>query len=496
MKHLLLNSLILFSCSFFCNANNLQIGSVTVSTSNGNQYLNFTVSWENSWRTSSSSPYNYDAVWLFVKRKECAGNQWTHVNLSDLETDHSAGVPLLVDAYQDKKGVMLYRSSDGAGNITSVNIQLKLHAPPVGNFQYKAIGIEMVYIPQGSFYVGDGYSVNSLQKWPTLQPFLITNENPIPIGQDSGKLFYINVVNAGTSGIVSGTTLSAAYPKGYNAFYCMKYEVSQGQYAEFLNLISADAASNRFLSGNVGIDRYNIQGVWPQYYSTTPNVACNLMSFQDLAAILDWSALSPMSELEYEKVCRGANNPAVAGELAWGSITATDADTIATGTAGTPIEYVTDIIIPGSGLASFFDGISNVNFPLRCGFAARTGTDRFQSGATYYGVLEMSGNVMERCYNLLIDNTNNTGGGFFVGGHGDGELTSTPNAGYANVGWPKEEYEFSYSDGNAVADKGGSYIRMIGRLAVSDRFFATNNDGNGSQRRMQDYGGRGVSRRQ
>ncbi len=490
MAKYLIAFLLLFSSITY--GNNLQIGSVTLSNVGNSQYLNFTISWQNSWRVVSN-PGNWDAVWLFVKRGDCASLQWRHANLSNVDTDHSGGSPLFVDAYADKKGVMVYRSATGSGNVSNVNIQLKLDSAYAGSYDYHVYGVEMVYIPQGPFYVGDGFSVNSFLKWPNNNPYFISSEDSIAIGQDTGKLYNINSSNPNT-GLVAGTTLSAAYPKGYNSFYVMKYEISQGQYADFLNNITQDAAYNRYLSGYSGIQRYTLQGLWPQFTCTAPDRACNFLSFQDLAALLDWSALSPMTEFEFEKACRGPNN-SVAVEMAWGGNMVTDANAIAPGTNGTSGEYVTDSIITGTGLANYATGVDSFYGPLRCGFAARTNSNRFQAGATYYGAMEMSGNVWERCYNVAIYNDGVTiGGGMFIGSHGDGELTSTPNAGYANAGWPKAGLDFY--EGYSVAFKGGSNSYPKEQLAVSDRYLASNTNGNGFQYRAGDSGGRGVSRRQ
>jgi hypothetical protein len=109
--------------------------------------------------------------------------------------------------------------------------------------------------------------------------------------------------------------------------------------------------------------------------------------------------------------------------------------------------------------------------------------------------MEMSGNLMEQCYNLAIFNTGAVGGGTFAGGHGDGELTSTPHAGYANAGWPKEIYEIPFQEGYAVARKGGSTIYTQERLAVSDRNFVILAGATLTELRREDCGGRGVSRR-
>jgi formylglycine-generating enzyme required for sulfatase activity len=472
--------------------NNLQISPVTVSTTGGNSYLNFSISWDNSWRLNSN-PFNWDAVWVFVKRRDCAGFQWHHVNLSPIDSSHTTSSTLFVDAYADKKGVMIYRAGNGSGNVNNINIRLKLDSVPVGDFDYQVHGIEMVYVPEGSFYAGDGASYNCFAKAPidlVTNPYLIINEAPITIGADTNNLSY-RPTNTSFSGMFPGI-LPASYPKGFSAFYCMKYEISQGQYAQFLNSLTQDAFLNRDPSGTVSY-RYTIQGLWPQLLSLTPNRACNFLSFQDLAAYLDWAALSPMTELEYEKVCRGSNNAAIANEKAWGSVSALKANIISSGTDGLTTESVTDTIPDGFGIANFSSGTGTFDGPLRCGFAAKVNTNRYKAGATFYGVMEMSGNILERCYNLALPN----GGGIFVGSHGDGELTSTPNAGFANVGWPFEGYaSYYYYEKNAVAARGGSWYTDITKLSVSDRSTSYTYEGTISQARNIDYGGRGVSRRQ
>lgn len=478
------------------HANNLQIGPVTLTTANGSQYLNFTLGWNNSWRTSSA-PFNWDAVWVFVKRRDCASLQWRHVNLAAQDTAHTAGTPLLVDAYADKKGVMVYRASDGSGTISNVNLQLKLDSVPAGNYDYQVFGIEMVYVPQGPFYLGDGISHSSFSDGLTSTPFFINGEDSILIGGASGNLYRIPS-SPPDNGLFPGTVLSSIYPKGFQAFYIMKYEISQGQYSDFLNSLTQDAVSNRFLQGVAPGGRYTITGNWPQLTASTPNRACNYLSFQDLAAYLDWSALSPMTELEFEKSCRGSNQISVMGGMAWGGNDATDAKLIASGTDGTPSEYIIDSILTGTGLASFYDNDTLVNGPLRCGFAARSNSDRFRSGATYYGIMEMSGNLIERCYNVSMFNPGSgpTGGGYFNGSHGDGELSASPNSGSADEGWPMEVFFSFLAEGSSVSNRGGSFALKKENLRISDREFSYNNNNIAFQSRLGDYGGRGVSRRQ
>ena len=481
--------LLFFSSLSF--GNNLQISPVTLSTSSGSSYLNFSISWENSWRVSSN-PGNWDAVWIFFKRRDCAAIQWHHVNISDQDADHTATAPLFVDAYADKKGVMIYRLSDGAGNITNANIQIKLDAPPAGTFEYKVSGIEMVYINQGSFYLGDGVSTYTFKTGSSLNPYLVTGETAIPMSPSGTDLW-------STSNTLGAFTLPATYPKGFNAFYCMKYEISQGQYASFLNNINQDAAQNRFDPVNSNISRYTISGVWPNITAAVPDRACNWIGFEDLAAYLDWSGLSPMTELEFEKVCRGSGNFPIAGEFAWGGNQITDADAFVPGTEDLPTEAISTTITPGTGLANYTNfGILG---PLRCGFAAKNTTTRFEAGAAYYGVMELSGNVHERCYN--VDSSTLGMAPSFTGTHGDGELSITPSPGFANQNWPGEGALSTDVEYYSVAARGGAWSSPNNNngdmVKVSDRnayIINTSVQQPDSKGRSASFGGRGVSRRQ
>jgi len=469
-------------------ANNVQIGPVTIL---GTDTLQFTLSWENSWRVTNN-PNNWDAVWVFVKRSDCASIQWHHANLSSLDADHSASTLLFVDAYTDKKGVMIYRSAPGSGNTGSVTIKLKLDAPPPGNYQYKVFGVEMVYVPEGVFYAGDASTNATFKTGSTGTPYRVISEAALIISSAGGDLW-------GGAGFTSGTTLPAAFPKGYAAFYCMKYEISQGQYADFLNTIAPDAVASHYVPGYYNQNRYTISGTWPAITAGAPDRACNWMSFKDLTAYLDWSALSPMTELEFEKAARGgeANLPII-GEFAWASIEAADADSIAPGTDGTSAEAIDNYITigPGEGLANY--GNDSVLGPLRCGFAAKNATTRFEAGASFYGVMELSGNVFELCYNLY--NSGNAQGANFTGSHGDGELTLLP-PGYANQGWPAEADFTFFFEYPSVIPRGGAWTSAApgAEMGISDRTYfvlsilAPLDPTTG---RNNALGGRGVSRRQ
>ncbi len=68
----------------------------------------------------------------------------------------------------------------------------------------------------------------------------------------------------------------------------------------------------------------------------------------DLAAFLDWDALRPMTELEFEKMSRGPLLPN-AGEYIWGNQTITAATTI----SGTTEDGTETITAPANANANY-----------------------------------------------------------------------------------------------------------------------------------------------
>ena len=102
--------------------------------------------------------------------------------------------------------------------------------------------------------------------------------------------------------------IPAAFPKGYNAFYVMKYEISQGQYTDFLNFLDPGLAPTYFMNA-YGSYRNTISRTGLLYTCDAPDRACDYLSWSDLAVYLKWAALRPMDELEFEKACRGPLYP-------------------------------------------------------------------------------------------------------------------------------------------------------------------------------------------
>jgi hypothetical protein len=115
----------------------------------------------------------------------------------------------------------------------------------------------------------------------------------------------------------------------------MKYELNEGQWVGFVNSLPLAAARiNRDLTDSSHKNSDTVQyrntiscsGSLLVCTTGKPDRAVGYLTWMDLAAFLDWSALRPMSELEYEKTARGSILP-VAGEFAWGTTTITELKT-------------------------------------------------------------------------------------------------------------------------------------------------------------------------
>lgn len=372
-------------------------------------------------------------------------------------------------------GVFLYRSVVGSGTFTSSNVQLRWNYGANGlndndSVDVNVFAIEMVYVPQGSFYVGSGgtesgsFTNGSWTNGNTI-PLQITSESALTVGQSAGNLW--GTSSAGASAIGSAGTLAAAFPKGFTAFYCMKYEMSQGQYRDFLNTLTYTQQATRTATApnsNAGTFSFptsaansvatrasiaiqtsgNAATLVPAVYgcnlnaNTTYNeaadgewVACNYMSWADCAAYLQWSGLRPMTELEFEKACRGSLNP-VANDFAWGDATINNSSSALTlSSAGASNENVESAhYSTTTGNAAHRNNMFGTNgvhlrAPLRVGIfsANANNTGRATSGATYYGIMEMSGNLWERLVTIST-----TEGRNYTGLHGNGVLNQNGNA--------------------------------------------------------------------
>ena len=472
--------------------NNVRVTNAT-RTGVNNDVIQFDLSWDNSWMVNGV-PKNHDAVWIFVKFRECGvtTNDWSHALLSTNMATHTFGpnvtyaLPIQTTnrfgtGSGHNTGVMVRRSTTGIGHIVNQNIRLQIVGSsngvvmdPATEYDIKVFAIEMVYVPEGAFYAGDGFSTYALWQIGSnpAQPHLIQSEASFATYDYTTTYQH---------------TLSDSFPKGYNSFYMMKYEVTQGQYVDFLNTITSAQQLNRAYI--YYYYRHDIQYDGANYYTNSPDRVKNYLSFHDLMAYLDWSALRPMTELEYEKACRGILD-FVQGEFAWGSGSAAQRKEIRLMTGATagieePTDssnchiYVTQYHITGGQFSAAGGGGSPTWGPVAAGVFARQThqQNRIGTGSTYYGIMEMSGNVWEQCIQVNTANLSNNPSPF-TGIWGNGQLTIS---GFHDVqNWPNSLF-FIY--------KGGSFTNNSDRARVSDRNNRARTD---YVTRTYDVGGRGV----
>jgi hypothetical protein len=457
------------------HANNIRVQNVTLTGQNTSASPKFTnvqfdLSWDNSW----ASGISWDAAWVFVKYRVGTGN-WAHASISTTAAHHSIttnnSVAGTITPTADGVGAFIYRTStsNGSNNWQGVRLRWNYGTNSVSDtagVTVRVFALEMVYIPQGSFFMGDASSQYSIRNTAQTGPIQITSENAITVYTGS---------NAGN------VSIPANFPKGYDAFYCMKYEMTQQQYIDWFNTLTVTQKNTRWIGSNANNGSqtssgtlYTVGTAYRNYiqwrYNTTEDASiqsnigadrsCNFLNHSDMFAFADWAGLRPMSEFEYEKACRGDQN-AVAGEYAWGSTSFTT--TGASGNMvndGTPNEYsnTTNVNVH----ATYDLGSTNTSGrygPTRAGMFADSTSTRVKAGAGYYGVMDLTGNMWENCVKVPCYNTSNWYSSYTRTNHGDGTLTS---GGEGDVStWP--------STARQMTPKGGTIYNYTTFLQVSGR---------------------------
>jgi Sulfatase-modifying factor enzyme 1 len=500
-------------------ANNVQLTNISVSNNvtNTGKVIQFDLSWENGWRTTSTG--NLDGVWVFFKFKDTDGT-WRHLNFTGTNNNMPPGASFDMGNNGGITGVgmFVYRSQNGFGNTVFNGIRAGIQSYP-GTLDVRGFAIEMVYIPQGSFYAGDGNtSSNYYSDSTAATPYQVTGlGSTIQMGNIAGRL-YDGLMQIPYTGNLSN------FPTGYEAFWIMKYEVSQGAYRDFLNTLTKQQQESRFhvdinsvanspimsfnqtLHDNFLVVDTAAGTIRPAVVRCGNNDSVTyewkpvlILNWPDVAAYLDWAGLRPYTELEYEKACRGSLG-AQLGEYAWGNNTLNNwARPNSTGN-GTVIQLaMTDRGEINERATNMSVALGNATYGsipyaggstpgylnlIRGGGFATAFSTRTSSGASYYGVMELSGNAEEP-----VVTTRNAAGRSFTGKHGDGILTPQGNANENN--WPgvngytgRDNPAGVYNGGNGVTGDGGFTIRGGSHLGGTVQMRVSYRDG---------YGGTGTA---
>jgi formylglycine-generating enzyme required for sulfatase activity len=473
--NLICSLLILFVVSQSSFGNNVEITNVTYDEVNNS--LNFDISWDNAFYINSSWS---DHVYIFAKYRNANGSTWESVLFetsghSDDDSDMTFWVASNSTLIGGKRLAMSvtnqssFTSGTQGGNCTAIladNIDF-FHP------SFKVFGIEMIQISNigNDYYIGDGISDNRFHK-----------------GSDTTQAFFWEHDDFSTATVGNGTNdINTTHPDGIPVSTIpaqifrppnniMKYEISQIQYVEFLNCLNRTAQNNRvgtdvsgtsitnvfvftqtptiaaFTRNGVRCDAtlpnggpitfycdLNGNGV-PNEYDDGQNVAMNYLSGEDLFAYLDWAGLRPINEIEYEQLCRGSLNP-VPNEFAWGTSGYTIGYINGGPTNGTPQEFLSGTPVDGP--------LTTAQLPWRCGIAATATSNRLTSGASAYGIMDLTGGVSELVSALRSVDSYTT-----VPSVGDGTID---NFGKMDENWVKK-----------IAQKGG--LISNDAYSVSRRF--------------------------
>lgn len=200
-------------------ANNVQISGVSISGTD----ISFNISWENSWYVSSL-PGNWDAVWVFVKYKDCATTNWLHAPTIATPTASPTFGVLQVDYAADQMGVFVRRIAVGTGNISATPVTISLSIPG-GVYDFKVFGIEMVQVLPENFQVGDAASTS------TFSNVTITAASQAA-GIGAGALYAGSPAVANTFPMGQGAAPVGSVNGIGVLSYAMKYEISQEEYVE------------------------------------------------------------------------------------------------------------------------------------------------------------------------------------------------------------------------------------------------------------------------
>jgi hypothetical protein len=379
-------------------ANNMLVKNVTTTGNNATNktiQVQFDMSWDNSWRDG----INWDAAWVFMKYKDASGN-WQHVKLNTTGFANGTGTANIIQVGSDKVGAFVYRSAAGTGTFASTTMQMQWNyglsgLTNVTGLEVRVFAVEMVYVPEGDYnsppkgpyYAWTYFDYSSGANNGATGQFLAPGNNgPVINTHLTPTLYYSDGsgssslkikgdvgIDFNNDGVVDNTT----YPTGYKAFYCYKYELSEQQYADFLNTLTSTQKSNLGIAGT-GISLTN-----GQYFSSTPNKACGNSNSNRVLAYADWSGLRPMTFTEFNKSSYGPFQPYYRHPYfpAWSS------------EGG-----------PDFNFEPYRSGIVDVSY------STSSTSTRASAGSSYYGIMFLSGNCIEPIVSLTFMQFNNSNG--------------------------------------------------------------------------------------
>jgi len=407
-------------------------------TAAGTIAINFSISENNvsTGTTPNGGAYN-TADWIFVKFSTQAGadGTWNHAVMG-AGGGVGAGANLTVAA--DNMGVFLNHTASQslwASTVTLIWNYAASGALPKQIAVVKVFSISMMKIPSGGFvYNVSGIGGNGSNNYGGGAQANVSSVNDLPAGATTG------------------------WPNGYSSFYIMRYEISQGQYAAFLNALPSAAAAPLYeptVSNGHNMTYASENPYGSMYAAVNPNAAKSYMSTGDVWSFLSWAALRPPTELEFEKASRDLL-PDARG-YPWGSTVPGALELYSPANeGGVHAKYYLNY-----KYASVAAPVTDVGRYMS-GDVYRT---QAQTGASLYGIADLAGNVWEHVLNC--------------------SYSAVPSDGNGTLAWPANWPAVNSAQKGL---RGGSTNYSITYARISDRTNISYSDG----ARLGAGGARGV----
>ena len=147
----------------------LRITNVTVAPRDAKTAtVQFDIAWDGSWRHEA----NHDAAWVFFKVRFDGATEWQHVRLAADKVlnptgygQEKGGTPLdfiVPDGPDGFTGMFVRRAEYGVGKVAATKVTALWNLSAAKGIAkdatptVRAFGIEMVFVPEGPFYLGGG----------------------------------------------------------------------------------------------------------------------------------------------------------------------------------------------------------------------------------------------------------------------------------------------------------------------------------------------------